>query len=214
MDDQDRTPTEGPREEDDLSGKRPVLDNSSDLPVVNQEPEDVAQQADDISELMTDAADSVEPVEAAPDDLPEAPAVPFDDTVDDAPDSDIGHSTDFLEAPEFDPGLGPAEADIGVDAPDKEVPAPPEEDIKAIQDNLQAFGDKVEAFNEAGGVYGGGGSESYGGTGGEGGLSDPQGPLGEFAQATDDFVKGSFEFLRDHARSINDTLRQLECERL
>lgn len=209
----DITPDGDPGPGDDEAGKRVVAPNSSPLEIEEAEGDDLASEADNLSTELEETADEAEdsppesesegePTGAVPN-APKTPAAP--------PQS---KTTAFL------PPLPatPVEAvdDLPVESPDlgdegdEEAPAPGEEELDAVQQALQAFGDQVDKFNQAGGADAGGGGDQ----GQDAGLGDPEGPLAEFSESVSSFGHASYEFLRDHARTLNDIIRQLETERL
>lgn len=207
-------PTGGaPQDGDDEAGKLVTGPNNDPLEVEEREQDQLASEADDLSTDLQETADEAE--EAPPSDESEGEAsgaIPNSPKTPPAPPP----SQATASLPPLPPTPTQAIDDLSVDTPDfgdeaiEEAPAPGEEELNAVQDALQAFGEQVDKFNEAGGADGGGGGDQ----GPDSALSDPEGPLAEFSDSVASFGHASYEFLRDHSRTLNDLVRQLETERL
>lgn len=219
MDEQDDIKTgEGPRPDDDRAGPGPARPTDDDTTPEPLDVSELSQEADNIAEELREAGESVDPVEEPPSEGAELPQE-SPDGGSDAPelsgeDNPPEMATDFLPAPDAPPPPPEAVHDIPEQVQQVEAVPPAPGEMDAIQGDMQNFGEQVDAFNAAGGVEGGAADDlEIGGPGGDK-LSDTDGPLSDFTTSSVGFAQASYEFLRDHSRSLNDIVRQLEIERL
>lgn len=227
-DEQDLTP-DGEPEPDNADLKAgdsaPFQPNNDPLDVEQEQesPDDLADEAQSITDSMESALDDTEQDEDMDASLPErGETIPShqQDSYENPPEPDSGAPGVAGDQPAPAAGDHPLLAASQMSMP--EAPPPTASELSDITEALNglgggaeategdSFGEQVNAFNEAGGADEGGGGGIPGGESGDSGG----GGISDFADASVRHAQQQDDMLTEYVRRLDEMTRRLESERL